>query len=190
MDRVLINTIKKCLKNERKAQFDLYHECFDHLMRICRRYKHNRDDAVALLNEAFLKILLNLDSYDFDRNFQSWISTIMVRTAIDHYRRNNTYVKETDFAESDEDLERSAFSNEHIKKFEQLTEKEIREIIFQLPEHERVVFNLYEVEGYKHREISEKLGVTQRTTKRRLKAAKEKLKSVLENRVENMKKVI
>ena len=90
MNRPLQKIIKKCLKNDRKAQFELYHHCFDHLMRTCVRYKRNREDAVSLLNDGFLKVLLKLDKYDPKQDFFPWISTIMVRTAIDDFRKNKT----------------------------------------------------------------------------------------------------
>ena len=74
MDRKLTKIISQCRKNDRQAQFDLYHHCFDYLLAICFRYKKQREDAVSLLNDAFLKILLNLDSYDEKQDFLPWIS--------------------------------------------------------------------------------------------------------------------
>ncbi|WP_417591125.1 RNA polymerase sigma factor [Owenweeksia hongkongensis] len=189
MERQLQKTIKKCLKNDRQAQFDLYQLSFDHLMRTCRRYKRNREDAVYLVNDGFLKILLNLETYDNSRDFFAWASTIMVRTAIDDYRKNKTYTEETDLKDSDADLEFASLKKGHEQIIEQLTAEEIQDMIFNLPENERVVFNLYESEGYQHREIAEKLNVTERTTKRYLKAAKLKLKKMIEAH-SDLKKVI
>lgn len=188
MSRQLEKTIKKCLKNDRQAQFDLYHLSFEHLMRTCRRYKRNREDAVSLLNDGFLKILLNLESYDSTKDFFPWASTVMVRTAIDDYRKNRVYQEETDFKDNDEDLEMS-LQKAHVQVMEQLSAEEVKEMIFELPENERLVFNLYEWEGYQHREIAERLQVTERTTKRYLKAAKLKLKRMIEKR-SDLKKVI
>lgn len=188
MSRQLEKTIKKCLKNDRQAQFDLYHLSFEHLMRTCRRYKRNREDAVSLLNDGFLKILLNLESYDRAKDFFPWASTVMVRTAIDDYRKNRVYHEETDFKHNDEDLEMS-LQKAHEQVVEQLSAEEVKEMIFELPENERLVFNLYEWEGYQHREIAERLQVTERTTKRYLKAAKLKLKKMIEKR-SDLKKVI
>lgn len=189
MERQLQQTIKKCLKNDRQAQFDLYQLSFEHLMRTCRRYKRNREDAVSLVNDGFLKVLLHLETYDNGRDFFGWISTIMVRTAIDDYRRNKVYTEETDLKETDADLEYVSLKKEHEQVVDQMSEEEVKEMIFSLPENERLVFNLYEWEGYQHREIAEKLNVTERTTKRYLKAAKLKLKKMIEIR-SDLKKVI
>ena len=189
MNRHLRQTIKECLKNDRKAQFELYNLSFEYLMRTCRRYKANREDAVSLLNDGFLKILLNLDKYDSSQDYLPWASTIMVRTAIDDYRRNKKYNEQTDLKESDRDLEELNLSQSHLQVIDELSAEEVREMIFELPENERIVFNLYEWEGYKHNEIADKLGVSERTTKRYLKAAKVMLKKMIEIR-SDLKKVI
>lgn len=189
MKRHLQKTIKKCLKNDRQAQFDLYQMSFEHLMRTCRRYKRNREDAVSLVNDGFLKILLSLNTYDTQRDFFAWAATIMVRTAIDDYRRNKTYIEDTDFKDSDADLEYLSLQRVHEQTLEQLSAEEVREMLFKLPENERLVFNLYEWEGYRHKEIAGKMNVTERTTKRYLKAAKLKLKKMIETR-SDLKKVI
>jgi RNA polymerase sigma factor (sigma-70 family) len=189
MTNSLQKTIKQCLKNDRKAQFELYQLSFDHLMRTCKRYKRNREDALSLLNDGFLKVLLNLKSYDAKQDFFPWASTIMVRTAIDDFRKHRTYKEDTDFSDSDVELEALNMRQAHIDTVGQLTAKEVQDIIFELPENERVVFNLFEWEGYKHHEIAEKLGVTERTTKRYLRSAKVLLKKMIEKR-SDLRKVI
>lgn len=189
MDGHLKKVIKKCLKNDRKAQIDLYHSCFDHLMRTCRRYKRNREDAVSLLNDGFLKVLLNLEQYDFKREFFHWISTIMVRTAIDDYRKNRKYTEETDYKETDEELEHANLGQAHVQVIEKLSAEELWEMINCLPANEKMVFNLYELEGYQHHEIAERMAVSERTTKRYLKTAKQKLKQMIEKH-SNLKNVV
>lgn len=189
MNRQLPKIIKKCLKNDRKAQFDLYHLCYDHLMRTCHRYKRNREDAVALLNDGFLKVLLNLEKYDFKQEFFPWISTIMVRTAIDDFRKNHNYQTETDFKETEAELEEAGISTMQIDIVNQLSAEDIKQLIFGLPENERFVFTLYEMEGYQHQEIAAQLNVTPRSTKRYLKNAKVLLKAAIEKKTD-LKKVI
>lgn len=189
MSKQLQETIQKCLKNNRRAQFDLYQLSFDSLMRTCKRYKRNREDALALLNDGFLKILLNLKSYDSKQEFFPWASTVMVRIAIDEYRKSRAYQSDTDFFDSDLELEQLNMHNTHSQLVNQMTAKEVQDMIFELPENERVVFNLYEWEGYKHQEIAEKLGVTERTTKRYLKSAKANLKKMIE-KTTDLRKVI
>lgn len=189
MHRDLQKIIKGCINNNRKAQFDLYHLCYERLMRTCQRYKRNTEDAKALLNEGFLKILLNLKSYDPRQEFFPWASTVMVRTAIDEYRKTRTYTEGTDLKDNDQDLEEVSLEDGHLRVVEQLSAEDIREMILSLPEDERMVFNLYEGEGYQHHEIAERMEVSERTTKRYLKAAKMKLRKMIEKR-KDLKKVV
>lgn len=189
MDRHLYNLIKKCRKNDRQAQFDLYQHCFDYLLAICFRYQRQRDDAVSLLNDAFLKILLNIETYDEQRDFLPWAATITVRTAIDQFRASHQYHDNTDLMEHDADLESVQMGPGHIKVIDELSSEEIQEMVFSLPEKERIVFVLYEWEGYKHHEIAEKLECSTRSSKRYLQSAKEKLKKELSHK-QALKKVI
>lgn len=171
-ETTLLNTIRKCRKGSRRAQFDLYKLCFDFLMITCNRFTNSREDALALLNQGFLKILTKLDSYDDEKDFFPWISTIMVRTAIDEYRSKKTYKSETVFYESDSDLDDLYVLDSTLEVVEQMSADEIKKLIFELPENERLVFTLYEMEGFKHHEIAAQMGVSERTTKRYLKSAK------------------
>lgn len=189
MDRQLQKIIKKCRKNDRQAQFDLYHSCFDYLLAICFRYQRQREDAVSLLNEAFLKILLNLDSYDSKKDFKPWAATITVRTAIDQYRSEQSYKENTDFKESDADLEEVQLGPAQQKLMEGLSADDVQDLIFGLPERDRMVFVLHEWEGYQHYEIAQKLNCSERSSKRYLRAAKEKLRKELSH-MQALKNVI
>lgn len=189
MDRRLQKLIKKCRKNDRQAQFDLYHHCFDYLLAICFRYKRQREDAVSLVNDAFLKVLLNLDRYDPDQDFLPWAASITVRTAIDNYRRERNYKDQTDLKEFDHELEEVDLDPSAMKVLDELSAEEVRELIYSLPELERMVFVLYEWEGYRHQEIAEKLDCSERSSKRYLQRAKEGLKKKLGAK-DGLKKVI
>ncbi|MEQ9262279.1 MAG: sigma-70 family RNA polymerase sigma factor [Owenweeksia sp.] len=189
MQKDLEKILKKCLKNDQLAQHELYHLCFERLMRTCVKFQRNREDAVALLNDGFLKILLNLDKYDFKKDFFPWISTIMVRTAIDHYRKSKDY-KETIDLQLDvynyTGYGESVVYNDVIEKMEQV---EVDNLLHALPKNEKVVFNLFEMEGYAHKEIAEMLNISERSSKRYLQSAKGRLREMLEKKTE-IKKVV
>lgn len=189
MDRQLQKIIKKCRKNDRQAQFDLYHYCFDYLLAICFRYQRQREDAVSLLNDAFLKILLSIDSFDASKEFKPWAATITVRTAIDQFRSEQKYKEATDLKEHDAELEEVQLSPKHLEVLDGLSANDVRELVFALPEKERMVFVLYEWEGYQHREIAVKLDCSERSAKRYLHAAKEKLRKEI-RQMQALKKVI
>ena len=80
--------ISSCINNERKAQFELYKKCYGLLMGVCLRYQKNREDAEEVLNQGFLKILLNLDKYNTKIPFEAWIRRVMINTVIDEYRKD------------------------------------------------------------------------------------------------------
>lgn len=189
MDRQLRKIIKQCQQNDRKAQFDLYHLCFEKLLGICLRYKRNREDAVALLNDGFLKILLALNDFDPKREFSPWAATIMVRTAIDDFRTNRSYAETIEHREQDWQIEEAALNDKHEEVLDDLSWQDLQKMIFSLPEQERMVFNLFEWEGYSHREIALKLEVSERSCKRYLASAKQNLRKMIEKQ-SNLKKVI
>ena len=188
MDKNLEDIIQLCLKNNRKAQYDLYQWCYPFLMRICVRYQRNTDDAVALLNDGFLKILLGLESYDKNRSFISWINTLMIRTAIDLYRKERKHIDNLHYLDEDRSMEElpQAVSNELLEK---LDEDEILGMINNLPETEKQVFNLFEIDGYSHNDIAEMLNISERTSKRYLHRAKQLLIGALEKKT-SFKKVV
>lgn len=189
MNSIPIKIIRSCIKNDRKAQSELYQHCFAYLLAICFRYKRNREDAVALLNEGFLKVLLNLKEYDESRDFFSWIATIMVNSAIDDFRKNKTYQQQTDFKEADADFEEIEIGRGLAGILDEIEAEDVKEMIFNLPENERLVFSLYEFEGYKHQEIAEKLNCSERSSKRYLASAKKILKEKL-MKMSDLKRVV
>ena len=168
--------IQKCKKRDRRAQKALYEYCFSYLMRIAFRYLSRRDDAAQLVNQAFLKVLLQLDQYDPERPFLPWAGQITVRCAIDHYRQNIR--RQETFLDPDLSAHAEALQIPP-QVLDQLAWEDLQKIISQLPATQRVVFNLKEWEGYSHQEIAAELNCSERSSKRYLEAAKQKLKALL-----------
>ena len=172
--------IALCLKQDRKAEYELYKQSYGYLMSICMRYSRDKDTASEMLNVGYLKILKNLHSYKPEISFKAWIRQIMINTLIDEYRRNKrererlTYVDEyfdtTDFSEVNEALSR-------------LNCQQILDEIGKLPEATRRVFNLFVIDGYSHREIGEMLEISEGTSKWHLNAARQKLREYIETTV-------
>jgi RNA polymerase sigma-70 factor (ECF subfamily) len=169
MDEKLQNAINGCLNHDRRAQKALYDLCFPPMMALCLRYQKNRDTAVELLNEAFLKVLLNLKTYDQQRPFFTWVGTLTVRTAIDWHRKSLRHTHESleDYHHESAELDAATST---------LPLEEILEMIQQLPDGERLVFNLFEIEGFAHLEIASQLQISERSSKRHLQQAKSRLK--------------
>lgn len=174
------NLIALCIKQDRKAEYELYKLTYSYLMSICMRYSKDKDTASESLNMGFLKILRNLGTYKPEIPFKAWIRRVMVNTLIDEYRKNVrerekvTYVEEyfdsSDFSDVNEALSRISYN-------------QILDQIGLLPEATKKVFNLYAIDGYSHKEISEMLSISEGTSKWHLNAARQKLKEYIENTV-------
>jgi RNA polymerase sigma factor, sigma-70 family len=171
--------IRQCLRNKRRAQEQLYQSCFPLLMSICLRYQKNRSDAVALLNEGFLKILTQLERYQMERSFEAWICTIMVRTAIDQYRKERHYREQTELTDDLPSLERYLEEGTAHDTVDGMDKEALMTCLAALPEQERLTLDLFEWQGFSHREIAKELGISERSSKRYLQQAKNRIKAQL-----------
>ncbi len=145
-----IHCLQACLRNERKAQFQLYEWCFPDLMRVCSRYCKNKDDASALVNTSFLKVLTALPTFSQDKEFVPWMRTIAIRTAVDAHRAQARKMEEFVGDEWPQQNEPDVL-NDVVSIIDV---ESIEKAIAALDENERVVFNLFEIEGYSHSEIA------------------------------------
>lgn len=164
-----------CARKERWAQKVLYEEYYGKMMSVCLRYAANEDEALDILHEGFLKIFKNIDKYQAGTSLPAWIRRIMVNTAIDFYRRNVRY--------RTEDLEKAFdLSTEEADAISQCSEKEILQAVQELSPAYRTVFNLYALEGLSHKEIAERLEITESTSRSNLVKARIKLKEIILSR--------
>lgn len=175
--------LQACRKNDRKAQFQLYESCFSLLMSVCVRYKRDRNDAKAILNQGFLKILTNLDKYDEKIPFGAWIHRIMVNTIIDEYRK---YKKENELTQYADFTVHNSFDNRvDFNLADQMFDaEEVEYFIKQLPPMTLQVFNLSEIDGYSHKEIAKMLNIAEGTSKWHLSNARKKLKALIAEAIE------
>ena len=162
--------IKACINNDSKAQRLLYEKYDARFFAVCKRYFTDIQQAEDALVKGFLKIFQNLENYSFEGSFEGWIRRIMVYECID-------------FLNVD-DYSSSISSNQEASQ--QIEEDDVMKLLDYLPEGCRLVFTLYVIEGYKHKEIAESLGITEGTSKSQLNLAKTKLKDML-NKNENLK---
>jgi RNA polymerase sigma factor (sigma-70 family) len=173
-----------CKKQDSRAQHELYRACYSFLMSVCSRYTINKEDSESLLNQSFLKILLNVGNYKQEVPFKLWIRKITVNTIIDEFRKNKKIKQNTltvDFQNSVES--NSLFEiNNYIKKIDA---QEIFDLISQLPEISKTVFNMFVVDGYSHKEIAEALGIPEGTSRWQLNSAKEELKKKLSTKYDS-----
>jgi len=166
--------IQGCIDRDRRAQYTLYKQCFGLMMSICYRYTNHREDAEEMLNLAFLKVLTNLESYRSDFPFGSWLRRVTVNSIIDQYRKNKKYKENEVHLDSPEDIRTERVDlNMADLDFEA---EELKIMIMELPPMTRQVFNLYAIDGYKHAEVGEMLGISEGTSKWHLSNARKTLK--------------
>ena len=177
-----------CIRGDRKAQFQLYKSCYALLMGVCIRYKKNEADASAVLNAGFLKILKGLKSYKPEVPFEAWARRIIINTIIDEFRKDRKVKELIDYVDmSGPDTYDIAFDyNQADKRFDAAA---LESLIKQLPPVSQQVFNLYAIDGYKHREIAKMLGISEGTSKWHLSFARKKLMEWM-NKAMNSSKVI
>ncbi len=171
----LIQLLDRCQANDRLSQAQLYRLFYNYGMTVASRYAHNRDDASEILNDAFVRTMQNLDKFNRELPFKAWFNKILVRCAINHYRRYT--IKRLD-AQPISDAEDQPFDAEILSG---LSAEDILKLVQQLPQSYRLAFNLYAIEGYSHPEISELIGISEGTSKSNLFKARKRLVEMLES---------
>jgi len=151
--------IKKAIANQRDAQQQLFAKYSPKMLGVCRQYVKDMHHAEDLLLQGFLKVFTNLDKFKFEGSFEGWIRRIMVNTCITYLRKKNV------IDVTDEDY---VFNDAATESLENTSVEDIQKLIDQLPEGYKMVFNLYAIEGYKHSEIAEQLGISESTSKSQL----------------------
>ena len=153
------------------AQKSLYDRYAPLLFGVCKRYLKNREDAEDVLLEGFFRIFEKIDTYTGEGSFEGWMRRIMVNQSLMFLRKQHNFQMTVEFS----GLELPVHSNVE----NELSEQEILVLLDKLPIGYRTVFNLYVLEGYKHREIAELLGVSINTSKSQLILAKERLRQLM-----------
>lgn len=166
--------IRGCLKNDRRSQEQLYKQFYPAVMALCLRYIRDRNDAVEVLNDSFLKVLRQLDRYDPAKGaLYTWIRTIVIHTALDSLRRQKAIRDREMLPDADEE---PGIDNDALSK---ISGDELLNLILQLPVTTRLVFNLYVIDGYSHREIADWLGISDGTSRWHLNDARRQLKLII-----------
>ena len=160
---------------DRAAQKWLYERYSPLMFSVCKRYLRLREDAEEALVSGFYKVFSQIESYTGAGSFEGWMRRIVVNEALMMLRKNYNLVFPGDDSKIPE--REDSFSIEA-----ELSAREILELLDQLPTGYRTVFNLYVLEGFKHHEIAETLGISINTSKSQLILAKEKLRNLLKTK--------
>lgn len=161
--------IRGCKKQKLKYQEKLYKHFYSYAMSICLRYSYSEEEAGEVLNDSFMKVFTKIDKYDENLSFKSWFRRIIINTSIDYYRKNSKHRQNTD-------IEDAIHESDNYSAIEQMSAEDILQLLDQLSTQYRIVFNLYEIEGYSHEEIGKMLNISASTSRTNLTRAKKKLK--------------
>jgi RNA polymerase sigma factor (sigma-70 family) len=168
--------IQGCKRNDRESQRLLYQHFYAYAMSICLRYCNSKAEAQEVLNDGFMHVFLKISQYRDETSFQGWLRRIMVNAAIDHYRREK---KHYFHEEMNTDYHSLPHSGSALDK---MAHEELIAMIKTLSPAYRAVFNLYVIDGYTHKEISELLHIAEGTSKSNLLKAREVLRKMIENK--------
>lgn len=161
-----------CLKNDRTCQKELYRLHFGYALSICIRYAENRDEALEIVNDGFMKVFNKLKQYHTEMPFKPWLGRIMVNTAIDYHRKNLKRKTMEDI-----DAGKEVQDGENI--LSKIGYQDLIKLVQKLSTAYRTVFNLFVIDGYSHEEIAGMLSITEGTSRSNLFKAREQLRDML-----------
>lgn len=168
--------INDCKANKNSAFEFLYKKYYRVLYSIALRYSRTTFEAEDILQEAFIKIFKNIQSFNNEGSFEGWIKRILKNTAINHYKSNIKFNLNSDLANEEYELNDGSFE----ALFNAFETKEIISLLNHMPAGYRIIINLYCIDGYSHKEIGEILNITVGTSKSQLFKAKNYLKKEIE----------
>ncbi len=165
--------IEGCIREERACQEELFRRYAGKLLSICRRYARHEMEAEDLLQDALIRIFDHLDKFEYKGSLEGWMRRITVNTALKNCNRSG-FRKESIGIDAGQDQVVDPEAVSH------LSEEELLHLIRELPEGYRLVFNLYAIEGYSHKEIAEMLDIKEGTSRSQLVKARKMLQDKIQ----------
>lgn len=164
----------ECVKGNAKAQRMLFDKFASKMMAVCMRYANDTMEAEDVFQEGFVKVFGKLADFKMEGSLEGWIRRIMVNTSLDALRKNKRFQNDSKL----EDVDFKTSSSELAS--DQLLAEDLLKMIQALPEGYKIVFNLFAIEGYSHKEIADLLGVSENTSKSQYSRARAYLRHELE----------
>jgi len=165
--------LEGCRNENSMSQRKLYEYYYGFAMNIALRYGKNKDEALEIVNDAFLKVFYKINRYDSSFPFQGWLYRIVVNAGIDYFRSNKNQLSFLELVDSNQPIENTTPLPTISPNEDMLP------VIQELSPAYRMVFNLYVMEEYKHHEIAELLGISVGTSKSNLARAKAKIRQAI-----------
>jgi RNA polymerase sigma factor (sigma-70 family) len=172
--------IHGCVRNERSAQERLYHLFYPRMMGVVRRYIDEEMQAEEVLNNGFLRAFQKIGQYTFQGSFEGWLRKIVFHAVSDYVKQNVRYKEKITLVEKDQLV--------HKDHADGLYYNQLLELVQSLPDATRMVFNMYIMEGFSHKEIGKMLGISEGTSKWHLSEGRRVLKEKIEKLQLHLKK--
>ena len=166
--------LQKCIDSDRVAQHKLYDYTYSNLITAVALYTKDKTQQDWIFNLGMLKVFSSLQNYELGTNYLGWARTILVRSAIDHIRKNKKY---NDLLSPVEMNEREVNVSELNEALNTLENEALITLIQSIPENERLIFTMYEIEGYTHVEIEKMTSINKNTSKWLLAKARKSLQN-------------
>ena len=165
--------VKGCIEGERSLQKMLYNRFAPAMLGVCMRYFRDREEAEDALQEGFIRVFTYIRSFRNEGPLEGWIRKVIINTALNYHRSNLKHYYHADVDEMDEMIEDEKMVNDKAEV------EDLMKIIHSIPAGYRLVFNLYEIDGYSHKEIAKMLNISKNTSKSQLQKAKKFLQKKL-----------
>ncbi len=160
-----------CVRNDRRYQEMLYKQYFPTMLRMCQRHSRHTEEVLEIVNTGFLRVFQKLHTFEFKGSLEGWIRRLVYHSLADYYRKTDRKLRFLDIEERDAPVAAEGLQNLYLDDLLQLVDH--------LPNATRDVFILYAIEGYNHREIGDRLSISEGTSKWHLSNARKKLRELL-----------
>ena len=172
--------VKGCIHAKRESQKAFYKLFYGFAIGICTRYCSSNDDAMEVVNDGFVKIFRELPHFsprydNYEASLKGWMRSILVNTAIDHFRKNNKNYFTTEITDTTVEI-----SEAEQTALDKMSYNEIMGMVQRLSPVYRTVFNLFVIEGYKHEEIAQLLNISSGTSKSNLAKARANIRKMIQ----------
>ncbi len=187
--------IRGCMDGKRKAYSELFKTYAPVMLGVCMRYCKNRIDAEDVMQDGFIKVFSQIHKFRHEGSFEGWIKRIMIHSAIDNYQSNmkRSFHEEASEMARTTDLVENPGQDDDLPDEMNIPHHKLMEMIQELPDGYRMVFNLYAIENFNHKEIASLLGITENTSKTQLlkarKALRKKIEALLQHQTNRVKAV-
>jgi RNA polymerase sigma-70 factor (ECF subfamily) len=164
--------VEGCIRNDRYSQELLYRKHFDTMIRMCVRYTEDRDIAMEIVNNGFLRVFKKLHTFSFKGSLEGWIRKLVYHSLSEYFKKNSKYLQFIVLEDRDTSI------NEHA--LSKIYEEDLLKLIDELPPATKEVFRLFAIEGFTHNEIAARVSISEGTSKWHLSAARKRLKQLIQ----------